>query len=113
MIRGACSPMVLKRFNPYQLDAGRELDALVHKHYFPEMAEVALPSYSTDTGLAETLLAKLQSKYGNKVLAGATKLRGKKWFARLDTGPSTSTEALGETKALAICRLAAVMASKL
>lgn len=102
----------IRQFNPYKLEAGRDLDALVHRNYFSDMGEEALPQYSVETNLAENVLAKLQTKFKLKVVTGRTKHHRNKWFARLDTGPSTSTEAWGETRALAICRLAAVLASK-
>ena len=55
---------------------------------------------------------RLKAMYKFPVKVGETKTRPTKFFARFDSGPSTSTEVLAETRALAICRLALVIGSR-
>lgn len=66
-------------------------------------------AYSTNESAAEKVRTRLKALYKCPVQVGETKTHPKKFFARFDTGPSTSTEVLAETKALAICRLALVI----
>jgi hypothetical protein len=85
------------------------LDGWLHEHYFGNMAQDLLP-YSTDEKAAEKLRARIKSLYGYKVETGKTSVRTGRFFARLETGASTSTETLAETIALAISRLGLVVA---
>ena len=98
---------VLQGLNPYKALAGTDTDHSIHKHLFPENTD--LLAYSTDDSAAEKVRARLKAVYKCPVQVGETKTHPKKFFARFDTGPSTSTEVLAETKALAICRLALVI----
>lgn len=66
--------------------------------------------YSTDAKAADKVRARIKSLYGYSVSTGETRLRApRRFFARLESGPSTSTEVLADTVPLAICRLALVM----
>lgn len=65
--------------------------------------------YSTDSKAAEKVRTHLKALFGYAVSVGETRLRTRRYFARLESGASTSTEALAETMPLAICRLALVM----
>jgi hypothetical protein len=89
------------------MPAGPELDALVHRHCFSSEGEAL--AYSTDERAAEKVRARVKSLFGYTVSTGETRLRTRRYFARLESGPSTATEVLAETSPLAICRLALVM----
>ena len=95
--------------NPYKANPGVELDNWLHEHFFRETSQELL-AYSTDERAAEKLRARIKSLYGYKVHTGTTSVRTAKFFARLETGASTSTETLAETLPLAIARLAMVVA---
>lgn len=95
--------------NPYKAPAGEDLDAWIHKNLFSGKPEDALP-YSSDEKAAEKVRLRIKALYGSKVETGSTKLRQPRYFARFETGPSTSTETLAESLPLAICRLALVVA---
>lgn len=98
----------MKGPNPYTLPAGRELDELIARSFFPEEEPCA---FSTDKRWADKVKAEIQALYGHAVVVGQTKLAHKRFFARFESGPSSSTEVLAETLPLAICRLAAVVHS--
>ena len=95
--------------NPYKASPGVEFDNWLHQHFFADTSQEPLP-YSTDDRAAEKLRARIKSLYGYKVQTGTTSVRTGKFFARLETGASTSTETLAETLPLAIARLALVVA---
>ncbi len=95
--------------NPYKANPSVELDNWLHEHFFQNTSQEALP-YSTDDKAAEKLRARIKSLYGHKVQTGTTSIRTGKYFARFETGASTSTETLAETLPLAIARLALVVA---
>jgi hypothetical protein len=95
--------------NPYKANSGVELDNWLHEHFFADTSQDLLP-YSTDERAAEKLRARIKSLYGYKVHTGTTSVRTGKFFARLETGASTSTETLAETLPLAVARLALVVA---
>ena len=96
--------------NPYKAPAGTELDLALHQRFFGNDTP-PLP-YSTEDKAADKLKALLKSKYGFPVLTGETRTRPRKYFARFDSGPSTATETLAETYALAMARLALVISEK-
>jgi hypothetical protein len=100
----------LRNFNPYKAEAGPETDQAVHEQFF--RGDGAVLPYSTDDGSAEKVRGRLKALYKYPVLVGETRTHPKKHFARFDSGPSTATEVLAETKALAICRLALVIGAK-
>jgi hypothetical protein len=102
--------LLLLGSNPYKAAAGRETDELIHQQFFSNGAEL-LP-YSTDESAAEQVRARLKAVYKHPVHVGQTRTRPAKFFARFDSGPSTSTEVLAETRALAICRLALLIGSR-
>jgi hypothetical protein len=89
---------------------GPEMDRAIHEQLFSGNGSV-LP-YSTDLSSAERVRSRLKVVYKCPVQIGETKTRPKKYFARFDTGPSTATEVLAETQALAICRLALLIGLK-
>ena len=94
--------------NPYTLPAGAELDEAVSKLLCP--GSETLP-FSTDERLADKVKSQLKALYGYPIVEGKTRLASRKFFARFDSGPSTSTEVLAETRSLAICRLAVLVGS--
>jgi hypothetical protein len=96
--------------NPYKFPAGPELDAAVHSLLFASVNGQSRPSYSTDEKLTTKVKAKIEQTYGQRVVIGRTKLRNQPYFARYETGPSTSTEVVAETGALAVARLALIVA---
>lgn len=71
-----------------------------------------MAAYSTDESAADRVKARIKSMYGYPVETGQTKMKPRKFFARFESGPSTSTEVLADTLPLAICRLALVIAAK-
>ena len=97
----------LHGLNPYKAPAGTDTDHSIHNHFFSGIGD--LLAYTTDDDAAEKVRARLKTLYKCPVQVGETKTHPRKFFARFDTGPSTSTEVLAETKALAICRLALVI----
>jgi hypothetical protein len=97
------------RVNPYRASAGRDLDEFLHANLFASEINGNVPAYSIDARESSRIVAQLKRKYGRKVVVGITASRPPKYFARLETDPSTSVEALAESEALAICRLAAVL----
>jgi hypothetical protein len=98
-------------FNPYEAQAGRELDQLIQLRFMRETG-AETPAYSTDERAARRVLARLKAETGRAVVTGQTSLRKQRWFARYETDPSDGTEVLAETLALAICRLALVRITK-
>ena len=95
--------------NPYKAAPSVDLDAWLHNYFFAKSSQEPLP-YSTDEKAAEKLRARMKSFYGYRVETGKTSVRTAQFFARLESGPSTSTETLAETYPLAISRLALVVA---
>jgi hypothetical protein len=84
------------------------LDALIHERCFRNEGP-ALP-YSSDSKAADKVRARLKATFGYSVSVGETQLKGpRRYFARLESGPSTATEVLAETIPLAVSRLALVM----
>lgn len=69
-------------------------------------------AYSTNESAADKVKSRIKAVYGYPVHTGYTKTRPRKYFARFESGPSTSTEALADTLPLAICRLALVITAK-
>lgn len=96
----------LKGHNPYTYPAGTDLDRLINQSLFQSTENLA---FSTDHHSAEKVKSQISSLYGHRVVVGKTRIPGKRYFARFETGPSTSTEVIAETYPLAICRLAAVI----
>jgi hypothetical protein len=93
--------------NPYKAVAGREVDHLICQRFLPSSDHYF--SFSTDQSAAERLKRLIEERYKAKVVTGRLHVAGRPHFARLETGPSTSTEATGETYALAMSRLALVL----
>ena len=97
--------------NPYKASPGVELDRRLHELFFANTSDEPLP-YSMDEKAADKLRARMKSLYGYRVETGTTTVRQTPFFARLESGASTSTETLAESYALAICRLALVLAMR-
>jgi hypothetical protein len=94
--------------NPYKAVPSVELDTWLHDHFFNASDQPL--AYSTDDRAADKLRARIKSVYGHRVETGTTSVRTARFFARLESGPSTSTETLAETYPLAVSRLALVVA---
>jgi len=101
---------LLHGYNPYKAISGPDTDRTIHEQFFNGNGEL-LP-FSTDEAAAEKLRSRLKAMFKHPVQVGKTKTHPIKFFARFDTGPSTSTEVLAETQPLAICRLALVIGSR-
>lgn len=99
-----------KEVNPYKAPAGPELDQRLNQVFFLGELDEAL-SFSTNRKAAELLKRKLENQFKHKVVVGNTSW-GRGFFARLETDPSTSVEALGDTYELALARLANVLGLK-
>ena len=97
--------------NPYKAAPGPDLDLVIHQTFFPENTSAPL-AYSTNEEAAEKLRARLKARYRFAIVTGQTKTRPRHYYARCESGPSTSTEALADTLPLAICRLALVVSAK-
>jgi hypothetical protein len=100
----------LPGINPYQVPAGPELDELIHERIFRESSNAL--SYSTSMKFADKLRARIKTLYGCRVVVGETQLRAKPYFARFESGPSTSTEVLADSVPLALCRLALLLSER-
>ena len=100
----------IKDVNPYTFPAGPELDAIIHRKLFGQNAEnESAPPYSTNSSESSKVRSKLKSNYGHPIVIGQTRMSNKRFFARYDSDPSTATEVLAESEALAICRLALIL----
>jgi hypothetical protein len=93
------------------MPAGADLDSLIHQQLLKESAKEAAPQYSSDERLSPRVKAAITRRFGYAVVVGRTR-RAPGRFARLETGPSTATEALAESEPLALCRLAAVLLAR-
>jgi hypothetical protein len=103
----------LSDIDPYRMPSGSDLDGLLHRFLFKASDDVTPPAYSTDLREAEKVAARLKSNFEMKNLTtGRTRLSHKPFFARHESGPSTSTEVIAETLPLAICRLALLQVVK-
>lgn len=103
----------IKDVNPYTFPASPELDEIIHRKLFGHNGEnEKAPLYSTNTGESAKVRSKLKSTYGKPIVTGQTRMANKRFFARYDSDPSTATEVLAETEALAICRLALILVKR-
>jgi hypothetical protein len=94
--------------NPYKASAGPQTDRAIHRRYFA--SDSAVLPYSTDEEAASKVKSRIKALYGYPVQTGQTKTRPRQYFARFESGPSTATEVLADSAALAICRLGLVIA---
>jgi hypothetical protein len=94
--------------NGYLLDAGMELDCLIHEHVMKRRLSSETPAYSTERRWADDVRSRIKST-GGKLFVGQLAGNENMWFARHESVQSGSTEVLGSTYPLAICRLAAVL----
>ena len=100
----------IKDVNPYTFPAGPELDVIIHRKLFGHPAEnEQAPPYSTNPSESSKVRSKLKSNFGKPIVIGQTRMSTKRYFARYDSDPSTATEVLAESEALAICRLALIL----
>jgi hypothetical protein len=97
--------------NPYKAEPGVDLDRQIHQIFFPNNSSSPAP-YSTDDKAAEKVRNRLKSLYRYPVVTGQTQTRPRHFYARFESGPSTSTEVLADTYPLAICRLALIVSAK-
>ncbi len=93
-------------FNPYQIPAGRELDAYVHYQVLKNALSHEYPHYSSDPSEADNLKRKIEADYKIQIICGRSTVDNKPWFARYEIDAGNPTEVLAETYPLAICRLA-------
>ncbi len=103
---------MIESSNPHQEPASRELDAYIHHRVLKNPLSHHYPNYSADPTAAENLRRTLQQKYKTKIISGRTAIFGKTWFARYELDPGNPTEALAESYALAVCRLAILLAKR-
>jgi hypothetical protein len=100
----------IDEINPYTLGPGSETDLLLHKRFFAGRGSSEnVPSYTTDESASERLRARLKAVYGHPIVVGQTRMKSRRFFARYDSDPSTSTEVLAPSIPLAICRLAVLL----
>ena len=104
--------MANEQINPYRVPAGRQLDSLIHQEIFGNDGTSMIPNYSTEESAADEVKDRLKVLYKYRIITGTTRIPGKRWFARQESGPSTSTEVVAEAYPLAICRLALVLSQK-
>ncbi len=104
----------MRKENPYYFAAGADLDAMIHLQVFGGLASGICPTYSVSDDLAKRVQVKLIKRFKIGIVTGKTTLRipSRRFFARWETGPSTSTEVLAESIPLAICRLAILITDK-
>jgi hypothetical protein len=92
--------------DPYRVEAGPELDAIIHGRLMRRtVAAGPCPGYSTDDKLAKQVLSTLRMGKPS-VIVGRTSLPGRTWFARYERNAMDGTEVFANSFALAICRLA-------
>ncbi|MHB8522819.1 MAG: hypothetical protein ACYDH9_18945 [Limisphaerales bacterium] len=96
----------MAHLDPYRIPAGPELDALVHQWLCGSAGSIPSPAYSTEDNLARKVELRLRQVATADVVTGKARMRVRRWFARYETDPSTGTEVLADTYALAVCRLA-------
>ena len=108
---GVSISYLLLGINPYKIPAGVELDALIHARIFREESSFPL-EYSSNPRLAEKVRVRIKVLFGFPVVTGQTRLKATPYFARFESGPSSSTEVLADTIPLAICRLALLLSER-
>ncbi len=104
----------MSKQNPYFLSSGVELDEKVHLQVFGLKETNDCPDYSVSQKMAERVRVKLVKRFKIPIVFGETSIRtrDRRFFARWETDPSTSTEVLAESIPLAICRLAILITDK-
>ena len=101
---------VIKDQNPYTYPAGPELDLIIHRNLFGKNGQnERVPPYSTNLSEGSKVRSRLKSSFGHPIVVGQTRMSSRRFFARYDSDPSTATEVLAETEALALCRLALIL----
>ncbi|MBM3834390.1 MAG: hypothetical protein FJ403_14195 [Verrucomicrobia bacterium] len=102
----------IESFNPYQLAAGRDLDAHIHYHVLGNPPSHSIPNYSTDPSEADKLKQAIEAEYELTIEIGQSHVRHKPWFARYEVNEGNPTEVLAESYPLAICRLVILRATR-
>jgi hypothetical protein len=103
----------IKAINPYTLEAGPDLDALLHQRFFGDKnSSKSVPAYSTDVSASAKLRSRVASVFGHNIVTGETRMRPRRYFARYESDPSTATEVLADDEPLAICRLAVLLMNR-
>lgn len=69
------------------------------------------PPFSTDDGEADRLRSRLEELFGKPVTVGRTRTARFPYFARFESGASTSTEVVAESVPLAVARLALIVSA--
>jgi hypothetical protein len=98
--------------DPYKIEAGPELDLLVHVRVMGNESGGDCPAYSSEQSEARKVVTRLRSHHHLAVAYGRTTMRSRGWFARYGLDPSTATEVISATLPLAICRLALLAVAK-
>jgi hypothetical protein len=98
--------------NPYKQPAGKELDRMIHTRLFHGEGGMNPPPYSMEESLVPKIAAKLKQRFKKEISTGTLNIRPRRYFARFETGASTSTEVVAESLCLAICRLALLVMEK-
>jgi hypothetical protein len=100
----------IKEVNPYTYPAGPELDLIIHQRLFGHKSQNGdVPAYSTTASEAGRIRSRLKTEFGHPIVVGQTRMSTRRYFARYDSDPSTATEVLAESEALALCRLALIL----
>lgn len=104
----------MRKENPYFMVAGADLDVMIHLQVFGDKNHNECPLYSVNPSMAKRVQVKLINRFKIDIVTGETTLKipARRFFARWETGPSTSTEVLAESIPLAICRLAILITDK-
>lgn len=89
---------------------GRDLDRCVAEHLYGPNGTSEPPPFSTDEAEAGKLRVQLEERFGRSVTVGKTRMARFPYFARFESGASTSTEVLAESVPLALARLALIIA---
>src|SRR5579862_6097181 len=98
----------MQQLDPYLMQAGDALDAIVHSRVMQAAVCEACPHYSTDLEAAKRVLTKLKSAFETSVVCGATGISKRPCFVRTvqSSRATCSIEVIAESLPLAICRLA-------
>jgi hypothetical protein len=97
--------------NIYKFPASEELNTAIHNDVLRKQPPI--PDYSRETAAAEALEKELRRVLRSKIVVGRVRRPVGHWFARYESDPSTATEVVAETYALAISRLAVLCRSRI
>ena len=99
----------MKVMNINEMEAGREMDAAVHREIFNKSChsldrEILLPHYSTDIAAAWLVVEKMKVRFS---LTSLKTFKDGKWLCRTGDVMNVIT-LIAETAPLAICRTALI-----